>query len=178
MLDLVIRPELPADFDAIHDVVRRAFNDEPTAELVRRIRDSDSYIPEFSLVACSESKLVGYVMLSYVELDDGRERHRVLSLSPLAVAPATQRRGIGGALIREVLERADVAGEPLVVLEGSPDYYTRFGFEPAERFGIRIDLPPWAPAEAAQVVRLARYTDFVRGQVIYPESFDVVNQDR
>ena len=45
------------------------------------------------------------------------------------------------------------ARQPLVVLEGNPLYYGRFGFEHSRRYGIEIDLPSWAPPEAAQVLR-------------------------
>jgi hypothetical protein len=47
--------------------------------------------------------------------------------------------------------------EPLIVLEGSPGYYSRFGIEYAVPFGITIELPDWAPPEAVQVLRLSRY---------------------
>ena len=42
-------------------------------------------------------------MLSHAELVDERgDRHRILTLSPLAVAPAPQGRGIGSALVPAV----------------------------------------------------------------------------
>ena len=98
----------------------------------------------------------------------------VASLSPLAVLPDVQRSGIGSALVRDVTARADRRGEPLVVLEGSPDYYGRFGFEHSVRSGIHITLPSWAPPEAAQVLRLSSYDRSRRGRVVYPPAFDEV----
>ena len=65
--------------------------------------------------------------------------------------------GIGGALVRAVLEVANERGEPLVVLEGSPAYCGQLRFEHSLRHGIEIDLPDSAPPEAAQVFRLAAY---------------------
>ena len=75
------------------------------------------------------------------------------------------------------MARADALGEPLVVLEGSPRYYPRFGFLPAVDHGISIDLPSWAPPEAAMVRRLAAYSPEVRGHVDYPPHFAAVSQD-
>jgi putative acetyltransferase len=113
-------------------------------------------------------------MLSYVELEDGDRMHRVLTMSPVSVVPSAQRRGIGGRLIRAAIERADERGEPLIVLEGSPRYYPRFGFRYSKPFGITIDLPSWAPKEASMVLPLTRYRPDIRGRVVYPPPFDVV----
>ena len=92
------------------------------------------------------------------------------------VAPSFQRRGIGAALVREVVWRADDAGEPLVVLEGNPSYYARLGFEHSVPLGIDIDLPAWAPAEAAQMLRLRTYDPSIRGHLVYPPAFDIASE--
>jgi putative acetyltransferase len=162
----------------IDDVVRQAFQDEATAELVVLIRASPNYLPELSLVAVDGDTVVGHVMLHHLELQDGARHHQVVSLSPLAVRPESQRQGIGAALVEAAVERTDQAGEPLIVLEGSPAYYPRFGFQPAARFGVAIHLPSWAPPEAAMVRPLRAYRADVRGTVVYPPAFDRVNQDR
>lgn len=89
-------------------------------------------------------------------------------VTPLAVTPEVERRGIGSSLVRVVLEAADRDGEPLVVLEGSPGYYGRLGFRYAPDHGIEIDVPDWAPREAAQVCILSNYDPGLRGKVEYP----------
>jgi len=127
-------------------------------------------------VAEQEGDVVGHVMVSHVELALGDARRPIASLSPLAVEPGHQRAGIGSALVREVVQRADAHGEPLVVLEGSPRFYGRFGFEFAVPLGIHMDLPDWAPPEAAQVRRLVRYDSSFRGHVVYPPAFDEVTR--
>jgi putative acetyltransferase len=90
----------------------------------------------------------------------------------LAVHPDFQGTGFGTALVRAVPARADESGEPLVVLEGAPGYYGRFGFEPSAPHGIEIlTLPSWAPPEAAQILRLSSYDPTIRGRVVYPPAF-------
>ena len=171
--DVTIRTESAGDVEAIAGVVAAAFGRPDEARLVEAIRASENFVPEWSLVAELRGLVVGHVMVSYVTLREGAARHRIPTLAPLAVAPAAQRHGIGEALVHEVASRVDVRGAPLIVLEGSPEYYGRLGFEHSVRRGIHIDLPAWAPAEAAQVMRLSNYDSSIRGKVVYPPAFDL-----
>jgi putative acetyltransferase len=174
---VTIRPERAGDAAAIARVVGAAFGSPEVPGLVADIRASPQFVPDWSLVAVAAGEIVGHVMVSFAVVRDGAAERRVAMLSPLAVAPHRQRRGIGSALVRAVTARVDAAGEPLVVLEGSPAFYGRLGFEHAVPLGIEIDLPDWAPAEAAQVLRLTRYDPAVRGTVSYPPAFDALSAD-
>jgi putative acetyltransferase len=174
---LLIRAEEIQDRQAIADVVSRAFESPNHARLVDALRESANSVPTWSLVAIVDDRIVGHVMVSYAILRDVSIEHRVASLSPLSVDPAYQRRGIGSALVRSVVSRVDSAGEPLIVLEGSPWYYSRFGFEHSVPLGITIELPDWAPPEAAQILRLGQYDPAIRGELVYPPAFDVVGGD-
>jgi putative acetyltransferase len=174
--DVEIRPERAGDGDAITIVVAAAFGSRAEADLVDAIRASPEYIPKLSLVAALAGEVVGHVMVSHTALHDGPVQHRIFHLSPLAIAPDHQRRGIGSALVRAVTAAAEALGAPFVVLEGSPAYYGRLGFEPADRYGITMPLPSWAPPEAAQILRLRGYDPSIRGQVVYPPAFDAVSE--
>ena len=165
-----------ADHAAIRAVVAAAFNSPIEARLVDDIRASEHFVPEWSLVAEVDGRVVGHVLVGYCEVVDGDTRRRVPNLAPLAVAPEYHGRGIGSALVRAVTALVDERGEPLVILEGAPGYYGRFGFEHSVPLGIHINLPDWAPAEAAQVLRLRYYDPAVRGLVVYPPAFDVIEE--
>lgn len=174
--EVTIRAERDDDLPAIRRVVTDAFESTVEADLVDRIRASPEYVPEMALVAVVAGEVVGHVMVSDAQVrdDDGR-CHRIVMLSPLAVAPAHQGRGIGAALVAAVTRIADARGEPFVVLEGLPRYYPRLGFEPAGPLGLRLPLPEWAPAEAAQVLRLSAFDPDdprLRGDVVYGAAFD------
>lgn len=172
-----IRPERVDDVPAIAAVVEAAFGSPAEARLVEAIRASDEYLPEVSLVAELGGRVVGHVMISGATLlgDDGERP--IVMLSPLAVAPDHQRQGIGAALVRAAVRGAEAMAEPLVVLEGSPDYYGGLGFEPAGAYGITLPLPSWAPPAAAQVVRLSAYDPSLRGRVVYPPAFETVAEE-
>lgn len=169
----VIEPETPDDHGAIREVVGAAFAHHPeVVELVELIRASPHYVPDLALVARVDGEVAGFVMISRVPVEDEDGTHRpALTLSPLAVAPARQGRGVGAALVRASLAAADAAGASLVLLEGSPKYYGRLGFTPAEDAGITVPLPDSVPSEAAQVYRLRNYDPAVRGRMIYPPAF-------
>jgi len=168
---LIIRPETAADHDAIRNVNDEAFGEPIEAKIVDAIRASDRFVPELSLVAVSEGQTLGHVISSYVDVEPGA--CRVLQVGPLAVLPAHQRRGIGSALMEETIRIADARGEPLLVIEGSPKYYGRFGFTRADAVGI--EPPPEAHGPEFFTVRpLARYDAAFRGRATYPaETFGI-----
>ena len=168
---MIIRPETAADHDAIRKVNDEAFGDPIDAKLVDAIRESDRFLPELSLVAVSEGQTHGHVISSYVDVEPGARR--VLQVGPLAVLPSHQRRGIGTALMEETIRIADARGEPLLLIEGNPQYYERFGFTRADAVGI--EPPPEARGPQYFMIRpLAGYDPAFRGRAIYPpETFGI-----
>ena len=57
------------------------------------------------------------------------------------------------------------------MLEGSPRYYGALGFEHSVPHGIAINLPDWAPPEAAQVMRFGAVDPALTGTIEYPPYF-------
>jgi putative acetyltransferase len=169
---VIIRPERAADHDAIRQVNDEAFGSTVEARLVDAIRESDRFVPELSLVAVSEGQTHGHVISSYVDVEPGARR--VLQVGPLAVLPSHQRRGIGSALMEETIRTADARGEPLLLIEGNPKYYERFGFTRADAVGI--EPPPEVRGPQYFMIRpLAGYDPAFRGRAIYPpETFGIV----
>ena len=171
-MDLTIREATDGDDASIGVVHDAAFGEPSESILVERLRTSSSFVPGLSLVAEVDGAIVGHVMVTTAWVDDGTTRRPVANLSPLGVSPGLQGRGVGSALVRDVLTRTEARGEPLVVLQGSPTYYCRFGFEWSVPLGITMELPDWAPREAAQVRRLAAYDPTIRGEVVLPPAFE------
>jgi len=115
---IIVRPEEQRDRATIARVVEAAFGRTDEARLVEALRAGGHAVSQLTLVAEQDGTVVGHVMQSYVTLD-GDEDRRVLALGPLAVVPARQRDGIGGALMREAIRLADERGEALIVLLGT-----------------------------------------------------------
>ena len=162
---MIVRAETPADYADVRTIVDAAFGDTITGDLVDMIRASDRYVPELSLVAVSEGQSLGHVMSSYVDVVPGTRR--VLQVGPLAVAPAHQRTGIGSVLMEETIRLADERGEPLLLIEGNPKYYERFGFARADELGI--EPPPEAHGpQFFMLRRLGAYDPSLTGRAVYP----------
>lgn len=94
----------------------------------------------------------------------------ILMLSPLGVLPAEQNRGIGVALTRAALVLADARPEPLMIVQGHPTYYPRFGFVRGRTIGV---LPPehLGGIDLAWMVRRRPGAPAARGRVVYPQAF-------
>jgi predicted N-acetyltransferase YhbS len=127
---MVIRDGLDSDAAAIRAVQLSAFPTSAEADLVERlIADGDAVI---SLVAEEGGEIVGHILLSRKRVrGDGRD-YRALGLAPVAVLSDRQRAGIGSALVRAAIERAEALGEDMIFLLGEPEYYGRFGFRAEE----------------------------------------------
>ncbi len=166
---MIVRPETPADHEGVARLLTDAFGGPAEARLVELLRSPDVYVPELTLVAEVDGEVVGHILFSRVRVGDVS----ALALAPMAVAPAHQRSGVGTALARAALERASGRPEAAVIVLGHPEYYPRFGFVPASRFGIE---PPWPdiPDDAFLVLPLPGYTEACRGVVVYLPAFEAV----
>ena len=135
-----IRQEEACDFPAVYDINLKAFNRKEEARLADRLRLSDGFIPELSLVAIVENKIVEHIMFTKISIvDEGRSQDS-LALAPMAVSPGLQRKGVGQQLIRYGLNKARELGYKSVVVLGHTEYYPRFGFVPTSKWGIK---PPF-----------------------------------
>jgi putative acetyltransferase len=167
-----LRVEQESDQPAVRRVHLRAFGDHgrSVADLVEALRPSITPAAGLSLVAEEQGDVVGHVMFTRVWLDAPRRLVEVQSLSPLAVLPGHQGRGVGGALVRRGLEIMAEQRVPVVFLEGPPAYYSRFGFAAGAGQGFR--RPSLRIPEAAfQAIRLPTCEAWMTGTMVYPDTF-------
>lgn len=166
---VIVRAVQDADLEAIGRVVRESFGSDGATVfgLVEALRPAHARV---ELVAEVDGEVVGHVLLSHAWLDTREALLDVLVLSPLAVLPAFQRRGIGGELIGAAFASAEEMASPAIFLEGDPGYYSRQGFSAAEPLGFER-ASRRIPEAAFQVALLDGHEDWMSGRLVYAEPF-------
>jgi len=174
-MQIQIRQEQPADYPFVFNLIEAAFKTMKYSNhtehfLVERLRKSEAFIPELSLVAVNDSQIVGHILLSIVKIKNEDSIFESLSLAPVSVLPEFQRKGIGGQLIKASHQLAKALGYKSVILLGHKDYYPRFGYLRADSFGI--ELPFDSPKENCMAIELVENgLKKVNGMVEYPKAF-------
>jgi predicted N-acetyltransferase YhbS len=170
--EVVLRSERPGDRDALLALTAEAFAVSPVTGLpvegepvevrvLRELFDAEEYLPEFSIVAELDGEIVGHVISTRAWVGD----LELLGLGPIGVTPRLQRHGIGTALMRETVVRANAAGEKGIALLGSTEYYPRFGFVPASSLGVEAPDKKWG--DHFQLLPLALWPGGVHGTFRY-----------
>jgi putative acetyltransferase len=164
---MLIRKEEYEDWPVVHALNASVFETAAEAKLVDALRRDAK--PIISLVAAEGKEIVGHILFSPVSLVDHPEL-MIMGLAPMAVAAHRQRRGIGSALVGAGLEHCKQLGAGAVVVLGHHDYYPRFGFVPATRYGLRSAYE--VPEEAFMAVELRPgYLKDAGGMIEYHAAF-------
>ena len=174
-MQVAVRQETEADHPAVSDLIQEAFKQEVYSDhqeqfLVSRLRKSDAFVPELSLVAEIDGKVVGHILLTKIKIKNSRQTFESLALAPVTVSPQYQKKGTGSQLIKTAHREAKSLGYKSIILLGHPDYYPRFGYIPAHKFGI--NLPFDVPKENCLAIELVNNgLDGASGTVEYPKAF-------
>ncbi|MCX4359123.1 MAG: N-acetyltransferase [Rikenellaceae bacterium] len=173
---VIVRQEKSADRPFVNDLIKATFekvreSDHREHFLVERLRQSDAFIPQLSLVAeTCDKRIIGYILLTEADILTAQGFTPSLSVAPVAVLPEYQNRGIGGMLIEEAHRIASVLGYGSALVLGHKDYYPRFGYRRASCFGITFPFD--VPEEYCMAIELR--TDALKGidgTVRYPDAF-------
>lgn len=166
-----IREEQPADVPGVRQVNLLAFDRPAEANLVDLLRERRLFL--ISLVAEFKDRIIGHIAFTRVTLDPGPGNLAGAGLAPVAVLPEVQRQGVGALLIRAGLDLCRQKSMDYVVVLGHPDYYPRYGFQPARQFGIACPWPVPEDVFLAQELRPGALAS-IRATVRYLPEFDAV----
>jgi predicted N-acetyltransferase YhbS len=174
-MEIKLRQENKNDFESVFQLIEKAFEKEEYSDhkeqfLVERLRKSEAFIPELSIVAEVDNKIVGHILFTKLKVVNESDSFESLALAPVSVLPEFQGKGIGSKLILYGHEIAKGLGYKSVILLGHQDYYPRFGYELCEKYNIKMpfDVPP----ENYMVIALTEDgLKDVSGEVVYPKAF-------
>lgn len=135
-MKFIIKEEIEANYLLTEEVIRKAFEkaemtDHNEHHLVAKLRTTNAFIPELSLVAvhCQTDQIIGHILLTKIHIVNGDQKQP--SLAPVSVLPEFQQQGIGKALIEEAIQVAKETGHKSIIVLGHPSYYPKFGFKKA-----------------------------------------------
>jgi putative acetyltransferase len=168
---MTIRPERPEDASRVRHINELAFGQPAEADLVERLRKACTDL--LSLVA-EDDAVVGHILFTPVVAENAGRRVVGMGLAPMAVLPDRQRQGIGSQLVRRGLDILSERGCPFVVVVGHPEYYPRFGFEPASKHGFASQWEGVPDAAFMVLVLNAHAMAGVSGVAKYREEFNEV----
>lgn len=170
-----IRKEENKDYKEVFNLIKNAFENEVYTDhkeqfLVERLRNSEAFVPELSLVAEVDGEIAGYVLLTKIKIINNDLQKTSLALAPIAVLKKYQGKGIGGKLILEAHQRAKELGFGSIILLGHEKYYPKFGYKMTKNYGIK--LPFEVPDENCMLIELTENAlKDVSGIVEYPKEF-------
>lgn len=167
-----IRQENINDYKQVYNVIKTAFEKEKYSDgneqdLVSILRKSKSFIPELSLVAVNENKIIGYILFTKVKIDNNTE----LALAPLAVLPEYQKKGIGTSLIKEGHRIAKQLHYNYSIVLGNNKYYSRLGYIPASKYNITAPFD--VEDDYFMAIKLNENAKAINGMVKYDEAFGI-----
>ena len=145
-MNIIVRLEEAKDYRRVEEITRLAFSYPGRIErgqigcpyehwMVNELRKRDG-VTDLSLVAVVDGIVVGYIICSKAEVKTDKGVTPVLNFGPISVLPEYQRKGIGKALITNMIEKATQLGYGAILFFGRPEYYPQFGFKEASEFGI------------------------------------------
>ena len=174
-MDINIRQEKQEDYKIVENIIKLAFENEEYSDhkehfLVEKLRKSNSFIKELSLVAEINGKIVGHILFTKIIIKGEDVEVESLALAPVSVLPEYQGKGIGSRLITEGLKIAKDLGFLSVILLGHPSYYQRFGFYPTSKWNIKSPFD--VDEEFFMGLELKKGSlENINGIVIYPDEF-------
>jgi len=140
-----IHKETPEDYNRVIELTEKAFetleiSDHNEGKLVDKLRKAPTFVEELSLVAKLNGKVVGHILFTPIVIENGEQKFQSLVLAPVSVLPEYQKQGIGGKLIIAGHQKAKELGFQSVILTGHPEYYPRFGYNPASKWGLKTHI--------------------------------------
>ncbi|WBV61464.1 N-acetyltransferase [Chryseobacterium camelliae] len=175
---ITIRQEEEKDHQHVFQLIEEAFksmehSDHQEQFLVERLRQSEAFIPELSLVAENEhGEIVGHILFTKLKIINDSETFESLALAPVSVKPEFQNRGIGGQLITSGHLIAKKLGYGSVILIGHEKYYPMFGYQKTTNFGI--SFPFEVPEENGMAIELTENSlKNIKGTIKYPKEFGI-----
>jgi predicted N-acetyltransferase YhbS len=176
-MDIKLRQENPSDYIELSKAIMDAYADVPYSnhkeqDMVARLRKSDAFIPQLSILAHDEhGTIAGHVLLTKIEIANKGIIYKALALAPLSIRPSYQNKGVGKLLVLESHRVAKSMGYNFIVILGIPNYYPKFGYQLASKYDIKFPIKIADTNALIIALNGADYSTITGGTVIYSKEF-------
>lgn len=137
-----IRLEEEKDYFEVENLTREAFWNiyRPGCFehlIIHKLRSDEAFVKELDYVILEDDKIVANIVYAKgnLKLENGDER-KVLIFGPVSVLPEYQKKGYGERIINYTIEKAKQLGYVAIFITGDPNYYKKYGFVSASKYGI------------------------------------------
>ena len=142
--------------------------------VIHNMHKNKKSIEELELVAVYNKKIIGHIAYTKGHIK-GIDNENFITFGPLSIMPKFQGKGIGSKLISTTLQKAGQLGYSAVFITGDNNYYSRFGFESASKYGVHMEGIPMedeAPFFMVKSLRKDALND-VSGYYVFDDCYNV-----
>ena len=144
--------------------------------IVHYLRDDENFLPNLAYVIEKDSQIIGHINYSTGSINHEMD---AVVLGPVSIHKDYQNRGFGSKLIEYTLDIAKNDGIEFVFVIGDENYYHRFGFESASKYGLHLDGTDFNEECEFFMIKIfdKSESEIVPGTFYNPEVFDVCQND-
>jgi len=182
--DCIIRLEKKEEYREVENLVRESFWNvyRPGCQehyILQQLRNDSAFVHELDFVMEKDGKLIGQNIFvrAMIKADNGSDVP-IMTMGPICITPALQRKGYGKILLDYSLEKAKELGCGAVCFEGNIDFYSKSGFSYASAYGIRYHgLPEGADASFFLCKELIPgYLSDITGEYATPKGYSACDE--
>ena len=176
---MIIRLEEEKDYFDVENLTREAFWNvyRPGCFehlVIHKLRKDKAFVKELDYVIELNSKIIANIVYAKgtLTLDDGSKKDTLI-FGPVSVLPEYQKKGYAEKLINYTLNIAKEIGYPSVLITGNPDYYKKYGFESASKYGIYYEGIPKDDETSFFMIKILDKDKIVKGIYSDPKVYSI-----
>ena len=182
--DLIVQGKKKEEYREVENLVRESFWNvyRPGCQehyILQQLRNDPAFVHELDFVMEKDGKLIGQNIFvrAMIKADNGSDVP-IMTMGPICITPALQRKGYGKILLDYSLEKAKELGCGAVCFEGNIDFYSKSGFSYASAYGIRYHgLPEGADASFFLCKELIPgYLSDITGEYAAPKGYSACDE--
>ena len=175
-MQIKLRQATPSDQNPISETIISAYKTVTYSNhceqiMVERLRNSNAFIPELSIVAEEDNKILGHILLTRIQIHKGDQSFDSLILAPLSIRAEYQNKGIGKRLVLESHRVAKDLGFEFVAVLGHAEYYSKFGYVMTSKYDIEIPIKISEANSMITSLTAGNFSEIAGGKIEYSDEF-------